>query len=57
MRALFAGEKLSAFRTFIAKECEAPLTVHDACSQLYLLTTGALAGQPRLIAVVDDQAI
>jgi hypothetical protein len=57
MRALAAGEKASAFRTFIAKECGAALTVRDARSQLYLLTTGALAGCPRLIAVDDAQAI
>ncbi|MBY5396968.1 hypothetical protein HFN01_19350 [Rhizobium leguminosarum] len=57
MRALATGEKSSAFRTFIAKECGTPLTVRDARSQLYLLTTGALVGRPRLIAVDDAHAI
>ncbi|TBD47119.1 hypothetical protein [Rhizobium ruizarguesonis] len=57
MRALATGEKSSAFQTFIAKECGAPLTVRDARSQLYLLTTGALLGRPRLIAVDDAQVI
>ncbi|WFU49154.1 hypothetical protein [Sinorhizobium terangae] len=45
------------FRTFIAKECGPPLMVRDARSKLYLLTTGALAGNPRLIAVDDAQTI
>jgi hypothetical protein len=47
LRALPAAEKSSMFRMFIARECGVPLTVRDARSQLYLLTTGALGGHPR----------
>ncbi|MDR9764135.1 hypothetical protein RJJ37_31705 [Rhizobium redzepovicii] len=57
MRSLVADEQSSAFRTFIAKECGPPLSVRDARSRLYLLTTGALAGRPCLISVDGAETV
>ncbi|ASW06411.1 hypothetical protein [Rhizobium sp. 11515TR] len=57
MRTLAAGERADAFRMFITKECGSPLTVREARKQLFLLTAGALAGRPRLMAVGDDQVV
>ncbi|ANL33933.1 hypothetical protein [Rhizobium phaseoli] len=51
VRASSAGEKSSAFRTFIDTECGPSLTVREARSRLFFLTTSALAGRPRLIEV------
>ncbi|MBY5660418.1 hypothetical protein [Rhizobium leguminosarum] len=57
MRSLSVSEQSSTFRSFIATECGPPLTVRDARGRLYLLTTGALAGRPRLIAIDGADAI
>jgi len=57
IRKLPAGEKDEAFRKLVFEECGAPLSVREARRQLYLLTAGALAGRPRLIAVGDDKAL
>jgi hypothetical protein len=57
MRSLSADKRSSTFRSFIVKECGPALTVRDARSRLYLLTTGALAGRPRLIAVDGAETV
>ncbi|MDR7141841.1 hypothetical protein [Rhizobium sp. BE258] len=57
MRSLPPHERASSFRAFIAKDCGRPLTVREARSRLYLLTTDALAGRPCLVSIDGAETI